>query len=159
MCRTTRGIRRRLRAAWLRARRIRWQSPWSRSSGNSAIWPMQSRPDGRRSCRARKGTRRSSSWTRSTGRAVLGRKSRFDELPQVAAADCARLERVAVRSAPVGLEADGSVVAVALQRRDLTLPVNPHLAERTPCGLVILHVAILRVNVPDSLSRQLVVAI
>ena len=79
--------------------------------------------------------------------------------PERTAALHAGLEPVAVGTAPVRLEADRPAIAVARQRPHLPAPVDAHLAERAPDGLVVLHVAVLGVHVADPVEGKELVSV
>ena len=68
-------------------------------------------------------------------------------------------QAVAVRPAPMRFQADRAAISVALQRGDLSSPVDPHFAERPPRRLVALDHAVLGVHVNHPVGGQRCVAV
>src|SRR5437868_14844164 len=80
------------------------------------------------------------------GAGALARPEKLGEMP---GADLAAGELVPL-GLPMRLEADRAGVAVALQRRNLSLPVNAHLPDRSPGHVAAVDRAILGVHVRDA---------
>src|SRR5436305_13642275 len=78
---------------------------------------------------------------------------------QVPSANHARQVLVVTRPAPMRFETHPALVAIFRQRRELPLPIDPALAERTPNRFVPFHMTVLGVDVDDARNRQLAVPV
>src|SRR5204863_7491193 len=86
------------------------------------------------------------------------RRASLEKRGEVLRADLAAIELVPL-GRPMRFQADRPGVAVAPERRDLSPPVDAHLADRPPGHLATVHRAVLGMHVRDARLGKPLVAI